>query len=161
MGQDPGITGAMAVLDDAGNVLDVTAMRPNMTDVEAVAVAVHYCKTYPLLASFCEKVGYIGKKGDRKTGDGGKGAFTFGDVTGLIRGAILARGVKVYRPRPAIWQMHMGCLTGGNKNVSKEKAIELFPHTKMTHSIADALLIAEHGRRRLLERMDAQKNPPA
>jgi len=43
------------------------------------------------------------------------------------------------------------CLTGGNKNVSKAKAKELFPGTKFTHTTADATLIAEFGRRRILE----------
>jgi hypothetical protein len=41
----------------------------------------------------------------------------------------------------------MGCLTKGDKNVSKSRAQELFPSIKVTHAIADALLIAEHNRR--------------
>jgi len=41
----------------------------------------------------------------------------------------------------------MGCMTKGDKNVSKRKAQELFPSMKVTHASADALLIAEYGRR--------------
>jgi len=41
----------------------------------------------------------------------------------------------------------MGCLTKGDKNVSKRRAQELFPALKVTHAIADALLIAEFARR--------------
>ena len=45
------------------------------------------------------------------------------------------------------WQKYLGCLTKGDKNVSKAKAQELFPDLKITHAIADSLLIAEYGRR--------------
>ncbi len=38
-------------------------------------------------------------------------------------------------------------LTKGDKNVSKRRAQELFPALKVTHAIADALLIAEFARR--------------
>jgi len=38
-------------------------------------------------------------------------------------------------------------MTGGDKNVSKRRAQELFPEIKITHAIADALLIAEYARR--------------
>jgi hypothetical protein len=41
----------------------------------------------------------------------------------------------------------MSCLTKGDKNVTKSRAQELFPEVKVTHAIADALLIAEYGRR--------------
>jgi len=53
--------------------------------------------------------------------------------------------VDVY---PMMWQAKMECLTGGNKNVSKHRAQELFPGVRITHAVADALLIAEYGRRR-------------
>jgi hypothetical protein len=38
-------------------------------------------------------------------------------------------------------------MSAGNKNVTKTRAAQLFPGVKMTHAIADALLIAEYGRR--------------
>jgi hypothetical protein len=38
-------------------------------------------------------------------------------------------------------------MTKGDKNVSKRKAQELFPQLKITHATADALLLAEFGRR--------------
>jgi hypothetical protein len=48
---------------------------------------------------------------------------------------------------PQKWQKAMGCMTKGDKNVSKAKAQQLFPQLKITHAIADALLIAEYARR--------------
>jgi hypothetical protein len=48
---------------------------------------------------------------------------------------------------PVKWQKVMGCLSKGDKNVTKAAAQRLFPDIKITHAIADALLIAEYGRR--------------
>lgn len=41
----------------------------------------------------------------------------------------------------------MGCLTNGDKNITKQRAQQLFPSAKVTHKIADALLLAEYCRR--------------
>jgi hypothetical protein len=38
-------------------------------------------------------------------------------------------------------------MSKGDKNVTKRRAQQLFPQLKVTHAIADALLIAEYGRR--------------
>jgi len=74
-------------------------------------------------------------------------AFTFGNGFGHIEMALTAAGIPFERIRPAAWQKAMGCMTKGDKNVSKRKAQELFPSMKVTHASADALLIAEYGRR--------------
>ena len=78
---------------------------------------------------------------------GVKSAFTFGEGYGRLQMALTAMGIPYERVRPAVWQKAMGCLTKGDKNVSKRKAQELFPAIKVTHAIADALLIAEYNRR--------------
>jgi hypothetical protein len=74
-------------------------------------------------------------------------AFTFGNGYGHLEMALTAAGIPFERVRPQVWQKAMGCLTKGDKNVSKRKAQELFPHLKITHATADACLIAEYGRR--------------
>lgn len=48
---------------------------------------------------------------------------------------------------PVKWQTAMQCRTGGDKNISKRRASELFPGVRLTHAIADALLLAEYARR--------------
>ena len=78
---------------------------------------------------------------------GVKSAFTFGEGYGRLQMALTALGIPYERIRPAMWQKAIGCLTKGDKNVSKRKAQELFPGIKVTHAIADALLIAEYNRR--------------
>lgn len=74
-------------------------------------------------------------------------SFTFGMGLGLLRMGLLARGVPFEEVTPPKWQAAMKCRTGGDKNVTKARAQELFPKLKITHATADALLIAEHCRR--------------
>lgn len=78
---------------------------------------------------------------------GVKSAFTFGNGFGHLEMALTAAEIPCIRTRPQEWQKGMQCLTGGDKNVSKRRAQELFPSMKITHANADALLIAEYARR--------------
>ena len=66
---------------------------------------------------------------------------------GFLRGCLITIGIPIEDLRPQAWQKLLGCMTRGNKNVSKAKAQQLFPTMRITHSIADALLIAEAGRK--------------
>jgi Holliday junction resolvasome RuvABC endonuclease subunit len=78
---------------------------------------------------------------------GVKSAFTFGNGFGHLEMALTAAGIPFERVSPQRWQKAMGCMTKGDKNVSKRRAQELFPAIKVTHATADALLLAEYGRR--------------
>lgn len=146
LGVDPGVNGGLAALGDAGNVLQIWALKPEMTEdavVEICATAAGLLRAHGSRMCFFEKVQHI-------TGDGGKGSHTFGYIKGLLRGVLKANGLILHDVYPMVWQAHMGCLTGGNKNISKARAQALFPAIKVTHNIADALLIAEYGRQRVL-----------
>ena len=72
-------------------------------------------------------------------------AFSFGRGYGNLEMALTAVGIPFERVRPQVWQKALGCMTKGDKNVSKRKAQELFPDRKVTHATADALLIAYYG----------------
>jgi hypothetical protein len=76
---------------------------------------------------------------------GVKSAFTFGNGFGHLEMALTAAEIPFSRVRPQEWQKAMGCMTKGDKNVSKAKAQELFPSIKVTHAIADSLLIMQYG----------------
>lgn len=80
-------------------------------------------------------------------GQGVTSMFSFGQNYGFLRACLIASEVPFEEIRPAQWQNLLGCKTKGNKNVTKSKAQQLFPDIKITHAIADALLIAEYGRR--------------
>ena len=75
--------------------------------------------------------------------------FTFGRSYGFLIGLLTAISIPYKFVTPQKWQKGMQCLTKGDKNVSKAAAQRLWPQVKMTHAIADALLIAEYGRKNL------------
>lgn len=76
-------------------------------------------------------------------------AFTFGRSLGFLYGVLTATRIPFESVSPQRWQKSMGCLTHGDKNISKAKAQQLWPKQKITHATADALLIAEYARRTL------------
>jgi len=80
-------------------------------------------------------------------GQGVASSFKFGQGFGGLEMALTAAKIPCTYVTPQKWQKELGCLTGGNKNISKSRAQQLFPHIKVTHAIADALLIAEYCRR--------------
>lgn len=143
IGCDPGTRGGVAVLRTDGTPSWVFAFRPEMTRgdfklaMRTAAAELDYAGGH---VGFLEKVGY-------RPGDGGKGEFTFGRAYGWCEMGLAMANVDVRDVLPMMWQSRLECLTGGDKNVSKRRAAELWPQMKMTHAIADALLIAEYGRR--------------
>jgi len=79
-------------------------------------------------------------------GQGVSSSFKFGRHLGFLRGCLISLGIPFESVSPSKWQKAMGCMTRGNKNVSKRRAQELFPHLKITHRVADAVLLAEYCR---------------
>lgn len=141
MGVDPGVRGGLAVLAADGSVLRVNAFSPKWTHCELVDIL----RTAMLdLFNHHGRVAYV-ERVNSMPHDGHVGAFTFGQINGLLRGGLLAHHVQVRDAYPMVWQARMGCLSRGDKNVTKRRAQELFPGLKITHSIADALLIARYG----------------
>lgn len=85
-------------------------------------------------------------------------AFSFGRNVGMLKMGLIAADVAFDEVTSGVWQKAMGIQnkTGKtvlgethkkDKNVAKARAQQLFPSVKVTHSIADALLIAEYARR--------------
>ena len=88
-------------------------------------------------------------------GQGVSSTFKFGMHYGMLRTALIAASIGFETVTPAVWQRKMSCLSKGDKKVTRAKAQELFPSVEIigrgskapTHAVADALLIAEYGRR--------------
>ncbi len=74
-------------------------------------------------------------------------AFTFGRGFGTLEGILSALKIPYEFISPQKWQKELQCMTGGDKNVSKAKAQQLWPSQKWTHATADSALICEYGRR--------------
>lgn len=154
IGIDPGVSGGVAVLDHKGKFLDAWKMPTTGRDLIDSLDAVSGLGNGMDARAMVERVGHgiFGGTGRRM---GSKSAFTFGRNVERIHMALLASCIPFDEVAPAVWQGALGCRTGGDKNVSKARAQQLFPKVKVTHAIADALLIAEYLRRQNLSRRTA------
>lgn len=135
LGVDPGASGAIVGIWPGGSIQHV---RNDGTekDVSEWLADVAGEKCYATL----EQVGAMPKQGVSST-------FKFGRSYGFLRGLLIAHRVPFETVTPAKWQGFLGCRSKGDKNVTKAKAQELFPLNKWTHRTADAVLLAEYGRR--------------
>lgn len=141
LGIDPGVRGGLALLRPNGEVDYVRGFQPHWDKHEfvmALNCATDLLLLYQKSACFIENVGVM-------PSDGRRGAFTFGNVAGLIEGHVRTKGIAPEFVYPAVWQSKMSCLTRGDKNVTKRRAAELYPDENWTHATADAVLIARYG----------------
>jgi len=128
------------MIGDDGEVLGVEVFK-NATEhdlAELLREWRDYGEDKPF--AYIESVHAMPKQGVSST-------FKFGQHYGSLLMGLACLEIPYERVAPGVWQRAMGCLTGGEKNISKAKAQQLFPALKITHAIADALLIAEYGRR--------------
>lgn len=104
---------------------DIWSLVSRLSDVAQLAVI--------------EKVNAMPKQGVSST-------FKFGTSFGELKMALVAARVRYVLETPSKWQGSMKCRTKGDKNVTKSRAQQLWPNLRITHALADALLIAEYGR---------------
>ena len=162
IGVDPGVNGGMVMMAFNGEVEDVYSFSGQTVDevVARMGEMSEYIKNQKEIIPrgvkgrvYLEKVTYI-------KGDGGMGAFTFGKVFGGLLFGFKALGMDVILVPPVLWQSRLECMTGGNKNVTWNKAKEIWPtvfsgQTKgWGLSVADALLIAEYGRQQAVRELN-------
>lgn len=135
LGVDPGISGGAVIISYDRTFIQFMVFKKLTPNEIAKWVKAHSIE-------FCciEGVGARPKQGIAST-------FKFGTNFGWWLGLLAACEISYERVYPLRWQTAMGCRTGGDKRISKHRAQELFPKIKVTHAIADALLIAEYGRR--------------
>ena len=139
IGIDPGASGGIAMTNDSGHTWTFKLANMTERDVWEELHAVRISNVDGERA-IIEQVHSMPKQGVAST-------FKFGVSYGGLRMALVAAGIPFESVTPAKWQGFLGCRTGGDKNVTKAKAQELFPGVKVTHAVADALLLAEYARR--------------
>lgn len=142
IGLDPGVGGGIAVLNRDGGA--VRAVKAPESERELFELLVPFGTTDGAEAvcarAYLERVRASPQMGVVS-------AFTFGRGYGVLRMALVAARIPFDEVLPNTWQKALQCQSGGDKNVTKRRAQELFPTLKVTHAVADALLLAEHGRR--------------
>lgn len=141
IGIDPGQSGGVAWLDTDVSGTPFAVKMPetprefaNMIREVVNGVDIEHVK------AFIEKVNPMPKQGIVS-------AWTFANTFWGPQWALATLGIRVELVSSMKWQKAMECRTGGDKNVSKAKALQLWPSTKWIHATADAALICEYGRR--------------
>ena len=145
-GIDPGLTGALAVLDFKTYTLhlwDTPTYTVKVGDKERTRcdelgfrdALAHF----PLDTCLIEKV-------QSTPNDGHVGAFTFGKVTGIAIGLIVGLDIALEEETPAKWKMAMR--VPADKEAARARASALFPQCAplwsraMDHGRAEAAIIA-------------------
>lgn len=135
IGIDPGVSGGIAFIPESEEPWVIKMPETDADLREAFQIGIDY-QPFAML----ERVHSM-------PGQGVASSFTFGEGYGKLQMVLTCCGIPYDRVTPQKWQKFMDCMTKGNKNVSKARAQSLFPNIKVTHAIADALLIAEYLRR--------------
>lgn len=141
IGIDPGASGGIALLDDEG----AQAWKMPDTEKDTQDLFEQLAGPFGIVTAAIEKVHAM-------PGQGVTSMFNFGRNYGMLRGLLIANLIPFETVAPQTWQKEFGLRNSKwtktkKKNQHKARAQELFPHIKITHSLADALLIAEHLRR--------------
>ena len=139
LGVDPGASGAIGVVDGRGEYVDHIRLQETDRDV------------YLWLSEYKDRVAHgLLEAVHSMPLQGVSSSFKFGVSYGFCNGILIASEIAFERVTPQKWMKRMRCMTGGDKNVTKTLAQQLWTTVKVTHANADALLIAECCRRTVL-----------
>lgn len=148
---DPGLSGAIAVIDEDGKHLDhlfMPAMKVgNDNQVNIPAVREFLIQHDGIEHCFIEKVGGINKNNVKQSASG---AFKFGDAYGCVKGVVAGMGIPCTYLTPQVWKKHAGIL-GKDKDASRGRCVQLYPQIKELalkakgQALGDALLIGRCG----------------
>ena len=140
IGIDPGDSGGIAAIIQ--DEVYTTILNPKRVTETAVA---DWLLRY---GAFCAEVQLELVHSSPQMGV--RSAFTFGGSYKFLRGVMIAHRIPFCEVRPKVWQKALGitypkgATDTQKKNITKGKAQQLFPGVKVTHAIADALLIARY-----------------
>ena len=142
IGCDPGVNGGIAWITDGKPCVE--KMPDTLQDLWGLIQDIRAAASPPLGVGETNAMAYI-EQVHSSPQMGVKSAFTFGNGFGHLEMALTAAGIPFARIRPQVWQKELGCMTKGDKNITRKRAQELFPTIKCTHAVSDALLIAHYG----------------
>ena len=155
IGIDPGLDGAIAILGASVNpayvhdtptmtVMTNTGKRRRVYDIPCLAGYLEEFRGVAGVRALIENVHAM-------PGQGVRSMFSMGFGLGLWEGLLGGLRIPFERVAPRRWKGAMLDGQGKEKDASRFKAQALFPtvelHLKKHHGRADALLIAEFGRR--------------
>lgn len=125
LGIDPGAHGAIAVLDMAGQLLDIidmptTSEANGRTATNPPLLAASIARTHASIA-YCEFVG-------ARPTDSKSGAFSFGGARGVIEGVCGSLGLPIVFLTAPVWKRAADIPPGvEHKDVARSRAIARWP----------------------------------
>lgn len=147
IGLDPGKSGGIAWQRiNKREYTDATAIPATESDCRILLASL--MQMDDVLLAYLEKVGATPQMGVTS-------AFTFGRSYGFLRGLLIGMAIPFEEVSPMKWQADFGLRQGkklaqgdtDKHNAIKGKAQQFFPHLKVTHAKAAALMISEYGAR--------------
>lgn len=150
LGIDPGLTGALALLNDEGALVGVHDIPTVDGQIDGYQLKLTIAALAPDHV-FVELLHAMPKNGSRA-------AFSQGDSWGAIRTAIQCARIPYTTVTPSKWKQRLGITRGATdkerKEISRRRAIELYPglgffDRKKDHNRAEAALIATYGHKEL------------
>lgn len=150
IGIDPGLSGAIASISPAGiHFIDCPTIKQNGKTKPNPTLMASELKQLVTLNSII-----IIENVHAMPGQGVSSMFSFGMGYGVWLGIVAALNIPVEFVTPQCWKKYYGLST--DKESSRVKALQLFPNEannlklKKHHGRAEALLLAEYLRRKLL-----------
>ena len=151
-GIDPGLHGAVAILDHDGNLLTVFDL-PTVEEVHGKGTRSRIAPALlqdELIGDVRISVAYI-EHVSSSPQMGVTSSFRMGEAFGSVLAVLQCCGIRTELVRPQVWKKVMGI--GSDKDVARGRAIEMYPSQSdlfkrvKDHDRAEAALIAEYGRR--------------
>lgn len=145
LGIDPGASGGMALITEQGRAVAFSVFKDASPE--------DICADFKKVLQFgLDRIGPLEVAGaalelvHAMPKQGVSSTFKFGVSYGVLQASLAWAGVRYDLVTPRKWQVALGCLSKGNKNVTKAAAQRLFAPLKVTHANADAFLLAEYAR---------------
>ena len=148
IGIDPGLSGAIAVLEDI-KVLSLFEM-PVMAEGKKNKRQLNSAQLVNIIKENTndeEEIAVIVEQVNAMPGQGVTSMFNFGQTFGAIKGVCAALGLPFFFVRPSKWKKHFE-LINSSKDASRTKVIEMYPSfskqlaKKKDVNKSDAILIA-------------------
>ena len=148
IGIDPGLSGAIAILDEKKvvSIFDMPVMSEGKKNKRQLNSALLVNMIKDNINSH-EEVSVVVEQVNAMPGQGVTSMFNFGQTFGAIKGICAALELPIFFVRPSKWKKHFE-LINSSKDSSRTKVIEMYP--KLSHQLSkkkdvnksDAILIA-------------------
>ena len=150
IGIDPGLSGAIAILDEKKvvSIFDMPVMsegkknKRQLNSAQLVSIMKEHKNNNEEMAVVVEQVNAM-------PGQGVTSMFNFGQSFGAIKGVCAALNLPIFFVRPSKWKKHFE-LINSSKDASRTKVIEMYPSLsnqltrKKDVNKTDAILIARY-----------------